>query len=203
MSIVEQSSRAPDAAQRLFGGALQSRGPCSSECRGLLGPGSARQRQERCSASGTRERRSLSLHPPSLRAQRSNPEPFRGCISGLLRCARNDDLATDVRDKVRSRAPTQRSATSAVRCRAGAYAAASSVACWVPALRSNAKGVAARPGRESNAPLLSPLAPQTRFVTRLSYRKTKRLPGAAVGGHAASPPRRLPCAVHWCCCPPD
>ncbi len=40
----------------LFGGALQSRGPCCSEPCGLLGPGSAQQREERCSASGTRER---------------------------------------------------------------------------------------------------------------------------------------------------
>ena len=31
MLIVEQQSRAPDAAQRLFDGALQSRGPCFSE----------------------------------------------------------------------------------------------------------------------------------------------------------------------------
>ncbi|BBO06191.1 hypothetical protein BwSH20_28930 [Bradyrhizobium ottawaense] len=34
-------SRAPDAAQRLFGGALQSRGPRISLRRGFLGPGSA------------------------------------------------------------------------------------------------------------------------------------------------------------------
>jgi len=29
---------------------------------------------------------------PSLRAQRSNPESFRGCLPGLLRCARNDGV---------------------------------------------------------------------------------------------------------------
>ncbi len=40
----EQRSRAPDAAQCFFSGALQSRGPCISECYGLLGPGSAQQR---------------------------------------------------------------------------------------------------------------------------------------------------------------
>src|SRR3954468_19804948 len=35
-----------------------------------------------------------------------------------------------------------------MRGRAGAHASATGVACWVPALRSNAKGVAARPGHE-------------------------------------------------------
>ena len=38
MSIVEQKSRAPDAAQRYFSGALQSRGPCISECAALWVP---------------------------------------------------------------------------------------------------------------------------------------------------------------------
>nr|GAJ35510.1 hypothetical protein BDOA9_0147160 [Bradyrhizobium sp. DOA9] len=33
---------------------------------------------------------------PSLRAQRSNPESRRGEDSGLLRCARNDDVGTTV-----------------------------------------------------------------------------------------------------------
>src|SRR5262245_55271103 len=32
----------------------------------------------------------VTASPSPLRAQRSNPESFRGCISGLLRCARND-----------------------------------------------------------------------------------------------------------------
>jgi hypothetical protein len=39
-------SHAPDAAQRYFGGALQSRGPCCSDGCGFLGPGSAQQREE-------------------------------------------------------------------------------------------------------------------------------------------------------------
>ncbi|GMO97502.1 hypothetical protein TM239_15440 [Bradyrhizobium sp. TM239] len=43
---------------------------------------------------------------------------------------------------------TQRSASSAMRCRAGAHVAANAVACWVPAQRSNAKSVAARPGHK-------------------------------------------------------
>ena len=51
---VKRRSRAPDAAQRLFGGALLSRGPYCGGMRGLLGPGSAQQREGRCSASGTR-----------------------------------------------------------------------------------------------------------------------------------------------------
>jgi hypothetical protein len=33
MCAVEHRSRAPDAAGRFFSGALQSRGPCISECR--------------------------------------------------------------------------------------------------------------------------------------------------------------------------
>src|SRR4051812_2405221 len=41
MSVIQRRSRAPDAAQRLFDGALQSRGPCASTLCGLLGPGSA------------------------------------------------------------------------------------------------------------------------------------------------------------------
>ena len=49
---------------------------------------------------------------------------------------------------------TQRSVPSTVRCRAGACVAANRVACRVPALRSNAKSVAARQGHESGVPLL-------------------------------------------------
>jgi hypothetical protein len=53
--VESDRSRAPDAAQRFFSDALQSRGPCSSLWRGPLGPGSAPQRPWRCSLSGTRE----------------------------------------------------------------------------------------------------------------------------------------------------
>ncbi|GAA0029488.1 hypothetical protein BwSF12_33150 [Bradyrhizobium ottawaense] len=49
---------------------------------------------------------------------------------------------------------TQGSAPSAVRCRAGAHLAAYFAASWVPALRRNAKSVAARPGHESEPPHL-------------------------------------------------
>ncbi|BBO07863.1 hypothetical protein BwSH20_49410 [Bradyrhizobium ottawaense] len=38
-------SHAPDAAQRFFSDALQSRGPRGSKCCGFLGPGSAQQRK--------------------------------------------------------------------------------------------------------------------------------------------------------------
>jgi hypothetical protein len=38
-------------------------------------------------------------HTPSLQAQRSNPDCHRGKISGLLRCARNDDADAGVRQK--------------------------------------------------------------------------------------------------------
>jgi len=48
--------RAPDAAQRPFDGALQSRGP-SSEPSLNMGPGSAPQREGRCSASRTQASR--------------------------------------------------------------------------------------------------------------------------------------------------
>ncbi len=48
----------------------------------------------------------------------------------------------------RSRAPDA-AQHAVMRCRAGAHAAGVAVAFWVPALRSNAKSVAARPGHES------------------------------------------------------
>jgi hypothetical protein len=87
-------------------------------------------------------------HTPSLRAQRSNPESLRGGIPDCFAA-----LAMTVLKQRASHSTlvprTQCSATSAVRCRAGAHLSAlSRVAFWVPALRSNAKGVAARPGHE-------------------------------------------------------
>jgi len=47
-------SRAPDAAQRFFNGALQSRGPCSLRFLAALGPGSA---QQRCTLQRVRDTR--------------------------------------------------------------------------------------------------------------------------------------------------
>ncbi|MGX1164957.1 hypothetical protein AB7M16_001223 [Bradyrhizobium sp. USDA 372] len=62
----------------------------------------------------------FSCHTPSLRAQRSNPESFRGCIPGLLRCARNDGVEAGVR-KLPLACPG-RSAASPRRCEASSGA---------------------------------------------------------------------------------
>jgi hypothetical protein len=68
MSIVEQKSRAPDAAQRYFSGALQSRDPCNSERRGLLGPGSA---ERRCVPHRVRDTRGMSVVATLRHCERS------------------------------------------------------------------------------------------------------------------------------------
>jgi len=141
-------SRAPDAAQRRFDDALQSRGPCGSAFCGLLGPGSAQQRKNAAARPG-HERGEHSPHTPSLRgalATKQSRLPPRW-QSGLLpplprlrrtsRSARNDDVEAAVPTSTTLVPRTQRSVPSTVRCRAGAYSSTSAAACWVMALRSS------------------------------------------------------------------
>src|SRR4051812_5999366 len=91
MSVIQRRSRAPDAAQRLLDGALQSRGPCSSECYGLLGPGSA---PHRFALRRVRDTRVMYAATPvsviASAAKQSRIPPRKD--SGWLRCARNDDV---------------------------------------------------------------------------------------------------------------
>ena len=61
VSVITRS-RAPDAAQRFFNGALQSRGPCSLRFLVALGPGSAQQRCTLQRVRDTRFRRVAALH---------------------------------------------------------------------------------------------------------------------------------------------
>jgi hypothetical protein len=68
MSAIQQQSCAPDAAQRFFSGALQSRGPCSRERRGFLGPGSA---ERHCVPRRVRDTRGRSVVATLRRCERS------------------------------------------------------------------------------------------------------------------------------------
>jgi hypothetical protein len=68
MPIHRIRSRAPDAAQRLFDDALQSRGPCLGGLRGLLGPGSAQQRER--ALQRVRDRRGMVTSPRDDNAEK-------------------------------------------------------------------------------------------------------------------------------------
>ena len=75
----ELSSRAPDAAQRFFNGALQSRGPCIGKMHSFWVPALRGTAYALQPVRDTRERMPV-LRTPSLRAQRSNPDCLRGQI---------------------------------------------------------------------------------------------------------------------------
>ena len=96
-------------------------------------------------------RLTLLPHTPSLRAQRSNPESFRGgildCFVALAMTAWSESMCA----KLRSRASDAAQRPFGGRCRAGAHLAACPVVTfWVPALRSSARAL--RRIREARAP---------------------------------------------------
>ncbi|MEY9400603.1 hypothetical protein ABIF66_011409 [Bradyrhizobium japonicum] len=160
-------SRAPDAAHRPFGGALQSRGPCLRilPC-SLLGPGSAQQRCTLRRVRDTREARVVATNSViASAAKQSRVFPWQQ--SGLLRrfAPRNDNVAA------------QRS--SVARCSASGTRAGARVV--ATRLRSRRVGK----GAQRRAHHLSAVA--TELVGTLRFTHPTRSHFAAAPG--LSPPR--------------
>jgi hypothetical protein len=99
--VCQTTRRAPDAAQRLLAVRCRAGAHAAARCVAFRVP--ALRSVTACrTASGTRERRSLSPHAViASEAKQSRPPPRED--SGLLRCVRNDDV-----DTVRAEAATSR-----------------------------------------------------------------------------------------------
>ena len=92
--LVPRTQRSVTLAMRSIvqlDGALQSRGPCIGGLRGLLGPGSAQQRKNAAARPG-HERDACCLPHSVIASAAKQSRIFPQRQSGLLRCARNDDV---------------------------------------------------------------------------------------------------------------